>query len=119
SGAQKIMAGVDIVSVYRVGKYFIDLDRFESVAIPALDYAEKECDVIGIDEIGRMELFSKAFEQKVNGLLTGRKPLLAVVHRNYIEKYKEKGILYTVDVVNRNQMPGLIFFKMTRLLRIL
>ncbi|MGQ9679191.1 MAG: nucleoside-triphosphatase [Candidatus Bathyarchaeia archaeon] len=64
----------------------------ESIAIHALDYAENECDIVGIDEIGRMELFSKMFEQRGDKLLSGDRRILAVAHRNYIEKYKGKGV---------------------------
>lgn len=119
SEAKKIMAGVDIGSEYRIGRSFINLERFESIASHDLDYVEKERDDMGIDEIGWMELFLKDFEKKVKRLLTGRKPLRAVVQRNGVEKYKEKNILYTVEVINRNQMSRLIFSKMMNLFRIL
>jgi len=38
--------------------------------LPALDYAIKTCDVIVIDEIAPMELFSIKFKEKVEEILS-------------------------------------------------
>ncbi len=45
----------------KVSKYSVKVEEFERIAIPALNKAMKECSVIIIDEIGKMELFSKLF----------------------------------------------------------
>jgi nucleoside-triphosphatase len=86
---EKVFASIYYNTNHRVGKYFVDVGIFEDVAIPALEVAEKECKVIVIDEIGKMELFSKRFEDKVKDILKSNKIVIAVVHRNYVDEYKE------------------------------
>jgi nucleoside-triphosphatase len=95
-----IFAGINLKSNYRVGKYFVDISLFESISIPALENAEKESDIIVIDEIGRMELFSKKFKDAIKKIMNGTKPVLAVVHRNYLDEYKIYGEVYWLEREN-------------------
>ena len=74
-GKDGILAHVDCNSNYKVGKYRVDLDSFESVAIPTLEKAIKDKAIIVIDEIGKMELFSMKFKELVSNILDGEKPL--------------------------------------------
>jgi len=46
-GKDGILAHVDCNSNYKVGKYRVDLDSFEKVAIPALEKAVKDKSIIG------------------------------------------------------------------------
>ena len=103
-----LLAGVDVTSKLRVGRYGVDVSGFESVALPALDYAEKSCDAICIDEIGRMELFSKDFKRKVEEWMRGPKPMVAVLHRDYTKVYGGFGILLSVMPENRDSIPELV-----------
>ena len=70
-GEEGIMAHVDFNSNYKVGKYRVDLDSFEKVAIPALEKAVMDKSIIVIDEIGKMELFSTKFRELVCNILDG------------------------------------------------
>lgn len=108
SGQRAVLAGVEVASSFRVGRYGVDLMGFESVALPALDYAEGICDVICIDEIGRMELFSRSFKRRVEELIRGPKPMIAVLHRRYAETYSGGGTLFHVSPDNREQLVQLI-----------
>jgi len=99
-----IFAGINLKSNYRVGKYFVDISLFESISIPALENAEKESDIIVIDEIGRMELFSKKFEEVIKKIMNGAKPVLAVVHRNYLDEYKICGKVYWLERESWNEI---------------
>jgi nucleoside-triphosphatase len=112
----EVLASVNIKPVHRVGKYGVNLPGFESVAIQAIDYAENNCDIICIDEIGRMELLSKQFKYKLESVLKGPKPLLAVLHRNYVSKYGFIGKLHYVSYNNRDQLPQKVLLSLERLL---
>ncbi len=57
-GRRGILAHVDVESPLRLGKYGIDLEGFERVALPGLEDAIKRGLTIIIDEIGYMELKS-------------------------------------------------------------
>lgn len=108
SGRGDILASVKYRRGPKVGRYRVDVEAFESVALPALEYAERECDLICIDEIGRMELFSQAFRRRIEELFRSGKPLLAVVHRDYVKAYRERGILMRVTPENREELVEVI-----------
>ncbi|KON29228.1 hypothetical protein AC482_07110 [miscellaneous Crenarchaeota group-15 archaeon DG-45] len=108
SGARALMAGTEVVSSLRVGRYGVDLAGFESVALPALDHAEESCDVVCIDEIGPMELFSGPFKRSVEALIRGPKSMVAVLHRRYAGAYGGGGTLLHVTPENRERLPLLI-----------
>ena len=68
-------------TTYKTGKYLVDVDSFEKIALPALavkdgsdnSASNKNNDkkvVYVLDEIGRMELHSKQFPDCVRQLLT-------------------------------------------------
>ncbi len=48
-----------------MGKYGVDVGSFEAVAIPDVAAALKGCQIIVIDDIGKMELFSQKFRDLV------------------------------------------------------
>ncbi len=109
-GEEGIMAHVDCNSNYKVGKYRVDLDSFERVAIPALESAMKNKLIIVIDEIGKMELFSAKFRELVRNILDSEKPLLSVIKENgdaFTEEIKNRGdiSLVTVNYENREGLP--------------
>ena len=108
SGRRALLAGVDVASGFRVGRYGVDVSGFESVALPALDYAEESCDAVCVDEIGRMELFSKGFKRRVEELMRGPKPIVAVLHRDYTKVYGGFGTLLSVTPENREGIPELV-----------
>ena len=109
-GKEGIMAHVDCNSNYKVGKYRVDLDSFEKVAIPALENAMKDKSIIVIDEIGKMELFSAKFRELVRNILDGEKLLLCVIKENsdvFTEEIKSRGdvSVVTVNYENREGLP--------------
>ena len=88
TGNEKTLAHVNLKTGHQVSKYHVDIDALEEIAIPALS---READLYVIDEVGRMELLSEKFEEKVKELLTSDKDVLATLHRDYIDKYKGFG----------------------------
>ncbi|KAL6264537.1 hypothetical protein P5V15_004643 [Pogonomyrmex californicus] len=53
---------------YQVGNYRVFLDNFEVIALPILDL---DTDILLVDEIGKMELFSENFKKKVTDIFFG------------------------------------------------
>ncbi|MCD6403057.1 MAG: NTPase [Candidatus Aenigmarchaeota archaeon] len=97
SGNEAWLASVHIPTDKMVGKYYVNRKSFEKVAIPALEYAIKECDLIVIDEIGKMEFISSKFKQILERILSSDKCLLAVVHRSYAQKFRDYGEVYWLE----------------------
>jgi nucleoside-triphosphatase len=105
NGKEGILASIDKKTGIRFGKYFINLDEFEKISLNALDFASENCDLIVIDEIGKMEFFSKAFREKIDELLRKQKPMICVLHREFMEKYKKYGKIFIVNLKNREKLP--------------
>ena len=108
SNEMGILASEDIRIGPRLGKYGIDVKEFERIALKALDRAIEECDVVAIDEIGKMEFYSEKFKEKIYGLLLVDKPLLAVLHRDFVEEFKDYGEIIKVTRENRDKLPRIV-----------
>ena len=81
-GEEVILAHVNIHSPYRVSKYGVDIDGLERVGVPALHKAAQQCDLVVIDEIGKMELFSANFREAVSQMVDSGKRILGTVMLN-------------------------------------
>ncbi len=69
-GKRKTFASRTFTSRYLVGSYGVNVKYFEDLALPILEKALREKDrVIIIDEIGKMELFSKPFRELVRKIV--------------------------------------------------
>jgi len=88
-GNQMIMASERSDLPYRVNKYGVNINAFEKVGIPAMERALKSADLILIDEIGRMEMFSPKFCDMLRKVFDSEKPLLATIKRVDCELTKE------------------------------
>ena len=64
-GETAVMAHVDFPGPFRVGKYGVDVAALEKVGVKALRKAIEEKRLVVVDEIGKMELFSTAFQEAV------------------------------------------------------
>jgi nucleoside-triphosphatase len=105
SGEEGILASIERKTGPRVGKYRVNLEDFERVALKALDFALRECDILCIDELGKMELFSEKIKRKVEKILKSTKPAIIILHRNLIERYGKYGEIIWVTVENRDKLP--------------
>ncbi|MFB3889938.1 MAG: NTPase [Candidatus Bathyarchaeia archaeon] len=63
-----------------VGKYRVNLSDLEGIGAQAILDALAKSDVVAVDEIGPMELFSAKFKEATRKALANDKPVLAVVH---------------------------------------
>jgi nucleoside-triphosphatase len=117
SGEEGILAKIckSISNKPKFGKYIIDIEDFERVALKALDFSLKNCDVIAIDEIGRMEFFSLKFKEKIYEILNSNKIIIAVLHRDFINQFRKYGEIIEVTLENRNKLPEEIFKKILEL----
>ena len=88
----------------KVGKYAVFVENLDKVGVEAIKRALKEADIIIIDELGAMEFKSKTFSKVVDEVIKSNKPLLATLHRNWINKFKDKGELYYLTAENRDKL---------------
>ena len=106
------LASVNISSPVRVGKYGVHLHDLEEVGVKALWRAVEQPDVsvLVIDEIGKMELASRAFREAVLAALDGPKVVLATVMARshpWVDRVKATtGVeLVEVTLANRQALP--------------
>src|SRR6266568_1334468 len=66
-GDRGVLAHVAMLGPPRVGRYGVDLQAFERIALPALAVS-KRGGVVVLDELGKMELASAAFRDAVSAL---------------------------------------------------
>ena len=81
-GQSAILAHVKIHSPYRVSKYGVDIDSLDRVGVSALHKAAQECDLVVVDEIGKMELFSANFKKAVLEIIGSGKRVLGTIMLN-------------------------------------
>jgi nucleoside-triphosphatase len=78
-GRSAILAHINIPSQYRVSRYGVDINSLDEVGVSALHQAAEECDLVVIDEIGKMELFSANFREAVLHLVDSGKKVLGTI----------------------------------------
>jgi len=81
-GQSTILAHVKIQSHYRVSKYGVDIDSLDRVGVSALLRAAQQCELVVVDEIGKMELFSANFRKTVVEIIDSGKRLLGTIMFN-------------------------------------
>ncbi len=112
-GEEEILAHVNYQSSYKVGKYKVNIEGFEKIAIPALEKGLKEGKVLVIDEIGKMETFSNKFKEKIRKILDAPFPVVATIPEKTTPQIREllEGKKYRIIKItreNRDHLPLLI-----------
>jgi nucleoside-triphosphatase len=102
SGRRGLLSHVDIRSSYRVSKYGVDVKRFKDF-LDFIPFFAPETEIVIIDEIGKMECFSKKFEQLVKNLLDSEKVFISTIAL--------KGGGFIAEVKKRNDIS---FFELSR-----
>lgn len=108
-GEKGILAHIAIQSHFQVSKYKVNVRDIEAVCIPSLD---EESDLIVIDEIGKMELFSEKFKKKVAEALDTGKVIATIMERPhpFTDKIKRRNDvkLFTVTEENRDELVEIL-----------
>lgn len=108
-GREGRLAEVGLGSPHRVGRYGVDLESFERMALPVLTIPQ--ADLIVIDEIGKMECFSHAFQQAVQRALDGPVPVVGTIGRGgppFMHSVRRRGDVQLTEVTraNRAELPA-------------
>lgn len=110
SGGHGVLARVENEPIkspqYRVGKYRVSIRDLENLAVPTL-YSKS--DLLVIDEIGKMEIYSSRFREALVQALDQHPFVLATIGRQrlpFLQKIKERQDtdVWEITVDNRNQM---------------
>ncbi len=105
-GKSAVLAHTDVRSPHRVSKYGVDTDNIDGIAVPALKEAIHSKDVVVIDEIGKMELFSQSFRDTVLEALDSEKKVLGtimLVSHPWADKIKQRPCVEVIKVTRFNR----------------
>ena len=107
-GVEKILAHISFSSPYRVSKYGVDIQALEEIL--DLIYPVSSDEIIIIDEIGKMECFSKRFKDIILEVLKLQNRFLGTIALKgdpFIETIKKMPAIKLIQVTlkNRDELP--------------
>ncbi|MEM1514739.1 MAG: NTPase [Candidatus Bathyarchaeia archaeon] len=114
NNVEGILAHIKFKSGPQIGKYRVCLEDLEKVGAKAILNAYEKADIVVIDEVGPMELYSEPFKNAVLRALEGEKIILGTIHwRNitsFINMIKRRNDIKIIEVRydNRNILPKVI-----------
>jgi len=114
AGEEGWLARINQPSGPQLGKYRVNLVDLETFGVKAIQTALGEADLVVIDEIGPMELFSQAFKQAVKDAVDSRKLILGVIHHSardpVIEaiRKREDAEMLEVTFENRSRVHNIL-----------
>jgi nucleoside-triphosphatase len=105
-GREGILAHRKVRSRYRVGRYGVNLKDIDDIAVPAMIPSRRE-EIIVIDEIGKMECFSRLFRETLSQALDSPNRVLGSIARKgdpFVEAIKRREDIMVVDVTIQNRV---------------
>lgn len=110
-GRSATLSHVGVSSRVRVGRYGVDLQALDRVAVAALEEALRTKRLVVIDEIGKMEMASEAFRRAVLAALDSPRTVLASIHAHrhpFSDAIKARRDVRLVELTpaNRNELPA-------------
>jgi nucleoside-triphosphatase len=111
-GKRGILAHQDLRSRYQVGRYGVSLEDINGVAVPSLIPSGPE-DLVVVDEIGKMECFSRLFRDTLIRVLNSNHRLLgsiAIKGDRFIQgiKARDDVLLIGLSEANREEALGVV-----------
>ena len=119
-GKQGVLAHKNIKGHYRVGKYGVNLEDIDRIAVPSMIPVSEDMIVV-IDEIGKMECFSPLFRDTVLQVLYSKHPVLGSIPLRggpFIGEIKKRKdvLLIWVSEKNKDSLVNQIVERMTGLI---
>lgn len=114
-GKEGVFAHCSLQSRYHVGKYGVDISKFEEIAVSLLEEAisGERVTVLFVDEVGKMELFSEKFRNLLLRAFDSSKIVIATVgvqRDAFTEALRKRPDIKAFEVTkeNRNSLPETI-----------
>jgi len=119
-GARATLAHTDFRGPPRVGKYGVDIEAFERLALPALELPPRG-GVLVIDELGKMELASEPFRKAVAKVFDSPVDVVATVHvfgHLFTDELKRRSDIERIQVTRatRDELPEQLAERLARVL---
>lgn len=107
----------------QVSKYRVNLNDLNTIGANAIRNAAAKAQIITVDEIGPMELFSSAFKEAILQAINSRKPLLGTIHHGARDplidsiKTRDDTEIIKVTYENREHLHNLLIDKIIQFLK--
>ena len=104
-GKHGVLAHQNIESKYRVGRYGVNLEDIDRIAVPSMIPASEEMMVV-IDEIGKMECISPLFRDTVIEVLNSKNPVMGSIPLkgdSFIEQIRKRSDILLIEVSEKNR----------------
>ena len=104
-GREGILAHQNIRSQFRVGKYGLHIKDIEAIAVSSMIPAKKD-EIVVVDEIGKMECFSRLFKETLMRLLDSPNRLIGSIAEKgapFIQRIKQRDDVVVIEVTARNR----------------
>ncbi len=111
SNESGVMAHVDFRSPYRVGRYCVDLKTLDKIGVAGILSGLDSAEVVIVDEVGPMELYSSSFINAIRKVLSSDIPAVLTVHYRashpVVSEVKEAASnrLIILNEDNRDKVP--------------
>jgi len=106
-GNKVVLASVDFTTLNKVSKYFVSVENLDSMIPEISKFTDK--DLLHIDEIGQMELFSENFKGLVMKYLDSKNAFLATISQVYRDKFidniKSRKDVIFVELTDESREP--------------
>jgi len=123
TGQRGWLAHVNQPTGPKISKYRVNLTDLEAIGVSSILDAIRNADIVIVDEIGPMELFSSAFRDVVVQAVESDKPVLGTVHFGLRDslvnnlKNREDAEIFEVTYENREALHNLIIDKVVQSLQ--
>ena len=101
-----VFAHTDFNKRYKVGRYGVNISILEDIGVKTIDKGIEEKKPIIIDEIGRMELYSKKFREMVILALNSSLPVLAAITMSplpFVQDIKQRKDVTILEITRDNK----------------
>lgn len=96
SSKKEVLASVDIKEKPAISKYGVNVKGIDAI-VNEFEKSFDDADVIILDEIGKMELYSEKFKDMLEKVLNSGKTVVATLHRALITRYGKRGKLIWLE----------------------
>ncbi len=112
AGKNGVLAHQDIKSRFRVGKYGVSLADIDQIAVPSMLPSTPD-QIVVIDEIGKMECFSRLFKETLLKVLSSANPVIgsvAIKGDRFIQSIKKRDDVSLVSISEDTRDSALDLF---------
>ncbi|MGB6279671.1 MAG: nucleoside-triphosphatase, partial [Syntrophobacteria bacterium] len=117
-GKTGVLAHQSIRSTFRVGNYSVNLEDLDQIAVPSMLPSTPD-QIVVVDEIGKMECFSRLFKETLIKVLSSANLVIgsvAIKGDHFIQSIKKRDDVSLVSITEKTRDAALqLFFEKLQL----